>query len=52
MPRDYYLEIEERVKKYFERIGLKSENIKRMEDFRRWQDHMKIIAEVPAEISG
>ena len=49
MPRDYYLEIEERIKKYFERIGLQSENIKRMDNFRQWQDHMKVIDEIPAQ---
>ena len=49
MPKDYYLEIEERIKKYFERIGLQSENIKRMDNFRQWQDHMKVIDEIPAQ---
>lgn len=37
----YYLEIEQRVEKYFERIGLHSEKIRRLEDFNKWVEVMK-----------
>lgn len=48
MPKDYYLEMEKRIDKYFDRIGLKSENVKRGDYFRQWQDHMNVISAIPA----
>ena len=40
-PASYYYGIEERVKKYFDRIGLKSENVQVRTDYRQCQDYMK-----------
>ena len=41
LPPEYYSEIERRIEKYFERIGLHSEKIKRMDDFNDWVEVMK-----------
>ena len=38
---NYYLEIERRIEKYFERIGLHSEKIKHLDDFNDWVEVMK-----------
>ena len=48
MSKDYYLEMEKRIKKYFDRVGLNSENVKRGDPFQKWQEHMKILATIPA----
>lgn len=37
---EYYRQLENRVKQYFERIGLKSDNVKRFSDFHLSQDRM------------
>lgn len=49
MPAEYYAEMWERIKKYFERIGLKSENAKRSDDFRDWTEIMKAV-EIPTRL--
>ena len=39
-PTEYYQELERRVKKYFERIGLKSDNVRQYSDFRDCRERM------------
>lgn len=41
LPRDYYLEIEKLIEKYFERIGLHSEKVKPLDDLKDWLEVMK-----------
>ena len=41
-PKEYYLELENRVKQYFNRIGLKSDNVKRLDNSRDSQERMNL----------
>lgn len=44
-PLEYYQQLENRVKQYFNRIGLKSDNVKRLDNFCDLQDRMTPIPE-------
>ena len=49
MPRYYYTEMWEYIKKYFGRIGLKSENVKLFDDYKYWTEMMKAV-EIPTRL--
>lgn len=43
LPTTYYRELENRVRQYFKRIGLKSDNVKRLDNFKDCQERMNAI---------